>query len=67
MELLDICLTATYFQFEDKFYQQKEGLEMGNSLHPVVSLLYIYATLTGNRNRYGRTKTAKRLIYVKST
>jgi hypothetical protein len=23
MELLDICLTATYFQFEDKFYQQK--------------------------------------------
>jgi hypothetical protein len=23
MELLDICLTITYFQFEDKVYQQK--------------------------------------------
>jgi hypothetical protein len=31
MGLLDICLTATYFQFEDKFYQQKEGMAMGNT------------------------------------
>jgi hypothetical protein len=23
MELMDICLTTTYFQFEDRFYQQK--------------------------------------------
>jgi hypothetical protein len=23
VELLDICLTTTYFQFEDKFYQKK--------------------------------------------
>jgi hypothetical protein len=35
MELLDICLTTTHFQFEDKFYQQKEA----NSLSPVVSIL----------------------------
>jgi hypothetical protein len=26
MELLDICLTTTYFQVEDKFCQQKEGM-----------------------------------------
>jgi hypothetical protein len=37
MDLLDICVTATYFQFEDKFYHQKEGMAMGNSLFPVAS------------------------------
>jgi hypothetical protein len=31
MALLDICLTTIYFQFEDKLYQQKEGMAMGNS------------------------------------
>jgi hypothetical protein len=37
MELLDICLTTTYFQFEDKFRQQKEGMEMGDSVTPMIS------------------------------
>jgi hypothetical protein len=32
IELLDIYLTTTYFQFEDKFYQQKEGMARGNSI-----------------------------------
>jgi hypothetical protein len=32
MDLLDICLTTTHFQFEDKSYEQKEGMAMGNSL-----------------------------------
>jgi hypothetical protein len=32
MELLDSCLKIMYFQFEDKFYQQKEGMAMGNSI-----------------------------------
>jgi hypothetical protein len=41
MELLAICLTTTYFQFEDKLYQQKEGMEMGNSLSPVVSDIFM--------------------------
>jgi hypothetical protein len=41
MELLDICLTTTYFQFEEKFYQQKEGTAMGNSLSPVVSNIFM--------------------------
>jgi hypothetical protein len=41
MELLDICLKTTYFQFEDRFYQQKEGMAMGNSLSPVVSNIYM--------------------------
>jgi hypothetical protein len=41
MELLDICFTATYFQFEDKFYQQKEGTAMGSSLSPMVSNIFM--------------------------
>jgi hypothetical protein len=40
MELLNICLTTAYFQFEDKFYQQKEGLGMGNSLSLVVNNIF---------------------------
>jgi hypothetical protein len=28
MELLDMSLKTTYFQFEDKFYQRKEGTAM---------------------------------------
>jgi hypothetical protein len=41
MDLLDICLTTTYFQFEDKFCRQKEGVAMGNSLSSVVSNICI--------------------------
>jgi hypothetical protein len=32
IELLYIFLTTAYFQFEDKFHQQKEGMAMGNYL-----------------------------------
>jgi hypothetical protein len=41
MELLDVCLTMTYFQYDDNFYQQKEGMAMGNSLSPVVSNIFM--------------------------
>jgi hypothetical protein len=30
-----------YFQFEDKFYKQEEGIAMGNSLSPVVSNIFM--------------------------
>jgi hypothetical protein len=43
MELLEICLTTTYeyFQFEDKVYQQKGGMAMGDSLSMVVSNIFM--------------------------
>jgi hypothetical protein len=41
MELLDICLTTMYFQFGDIFYQQKEGMAMGNSLTLVISNIFM--------------------------
>jgi hypothetical protein len=41
MELLGICLTTTYFQIEDKFYQQKEGMAVGNSPSLVVNNIFM--------------------------
>jgi hypothetical protein len=41
MKLLDICLTTSYFQFGDKFYQQKEGMAMDNALSPVVNNVFM--------------------------
>jgi hypothetical protein len=41
MELLDICLTTTYVHFENKFYQQEEGIAMENTLSSVVSDKFI--------------------------
>jgi hypothetical protein len=41
MELLDICLKTMSFQFEDKFYQQKESMAMGKSLSPVASNIFV--------------------------
>jgi hypothetical protein len=41
MELLDICLTTAYFQSEDKFCQQEEGIAMTNSLSLVVNNIFM--------------------------
>jgi hypothetical protein len=43
MELLDICLAAKCFQFEDKFYQQNQGMAIGNYLR--WSVIYLWNTL----------------------
>jgi hypothetical protein len=41
MELLEVCLKTCYFQFRDKFFQQKNGMATGSSLSPVVSNMYM--------------------------
>jgi hypothetical protein len=41
MELLEVCLRTTYFQVNDKFFQQKDGMAMGNSLSPIVSNIFM--------------------------
>ena len=41
MELVEVCLKTSYFQFGDKFFQQKDGMAIGSSLFPVASNLYI--------------------------
>jgi hypothetical protein len=41
MELLEVCLKTTYFQLDDKFFQQKDDMAMGSSLSPIVSNIYM--------------------------
>ena len=41
MELLTVCVQTTYFQLEDKFYQQEFGMAMGSPLSPIMSNIYM--------------------------
>jgi hypothetical protein len=41
MELLEVCLKTTYFQVDDTFFQQKDGIAMGSSLSPIVSNIFM--------------------------
>jgi hypothetical protein len=41
MELLETCLKSTCFQVEDKFFQQKDGMVVGNSLSSVMSNIHM--------------------------
>jgi hypothetical protein len=41
MELLEVCLKTTYFQADDKFFQQNESMAMGSSLSPVESNIFL--------------------------
>jgi hypothetical protein len=41
MELMNIYLKTTHFQFEDKFNHKKCGMEVGSSLSPVVSCVFM--------------------------
>jgi hypothetical protein len=41
MELLEVCLRTIYFQVDDKFFQQKDGMAMKISLFPIISNIYM--------------------------
>jgi hypothetical protein len=41
MELLEACLSTSYFHVDDCFYQQKDFMAPGTSLSPVVSKIYM--------------------------
>ena len=40
-ELLGFCLHNTYFSFQNKFYEQIEGVAMGSSVSPIVANLFM--------------------------
>ena len=40
-ELLGFCLHNTYFSFQNKFYEQVEGVPMGSLVSPIVANLYM--------------------------
>ena len=41
IELLGFCLHNTYFSFQNKFYEQVEGVPMGSPVSPIVASLYM--------------------------
>ena len=41
MELLGFCLHNTYFSFQNKFYEQVEGVAMGSPVSAIVANLYM--------------------------
>ena len=41
IELLGFCLHNTYFSFQNKFYEQVEGVPMGSHISPIVANLYM--------------------------
>jgi hypothetical protein len=40
-DLLNISLKNSYFQFNGKYYKQKKGLPMGNTLSPILADIYM--------------------------
>ena len=40
-ELLGFCLHNTYFSFQNKFYEQVEGVAMGSLVSPTVATLHM--------------------------
>ena len=41
IELLRFCLHNTYFSFQNKFYEQVEGVPVGSPVSPIVADLYM--------------------------
>ena len=41
VELLGFCLHDTYFSFQNKFYEQVEGVAVGSPISPIVDNLYM--------------------------
>ncbi|XP_035701311.1 uncharacterized protein LOC110862299 [Folsomia candida] len=41
MELLEICLSSTYFKYNGQYYRQKEGAAMGSPLSPIIAELFL--------------------------
>ena len=41
LELLELCLSCTYFSFKGSFYRMKHGTAMGSPVSPIVANLYM--------------------------
>ena len=39
--LLEFCLTSTYFIFQGRYFEQKEGAAIGSPISPIVANLYM--------------------------
>ena len=41
IEFLGFCLHNTYFSFQNKFYEEVEGVAMGSPVGPIIANLYM--------------------------
>ena len=41
LELVELCLRSSYFQFQDSILEQVDGTAMGSPLSPVIANLYM--------------------------
>ena len=41
MQLTELCLRSTYFQFQNQFYEQTDGAAMGSPLSPIIANLFM--------------------------
>jgi hypothetical protein len=41
IRMLEVCLRTTYFQVDDNFFHQKDGMAMGSCRSPIVSNIYM--------------------------
>ncbi|MGH9701260.1 MAG: reverse transcriptase domain-containing protein, partial [Candidatus Acidiferrales bacterium] len=39
--MLDLCINENYFQFNNEYYQQKDGLAMGSPLSPLLAEIFM--------------------------
>ena len=40
VELVELCLRITYFQFQEDFFEQTDGAAMGSPLSPIIVNLF---------------------------
>ena len=41
ISLLEFCLKTTYFQFQDRFFEQLQEAAMGSPISPILASLYM--------------------------
>ena len=41
VELIELCLRSTYFQFQNNFFEQIDGTPMGSPLYPIIANLFM--------------------------
>ena len=41
VELIELCLRSTYFEFQGEFYEQIDGAAMGSPLSPIIANLFM--------------------------
>jgi hypothetical protein len=46
-ELIELCLTTTYFKFNDEIFEQTDGIAMGSPLSPIIAEIFMDEVETG--------------------